>query len=386
MPGAAHTVEDAALDAVAKGTSDNPFAFLGPHQGSHDGRSAVVVRTMQPSASHVELIRPGAPPTPMARRHADGLFEIAVEAAAIEGFDYRLRVIESGHAREIDDPYRYGQVLTDFDLHLFSEGTHYRAWETLGAHCINVGSTSGDHFGVWAPNAQRVSVIGDFNRWDGRAHPMRRLVPSGIWELFIPALPDGACYKFEIRNTAGHLLHKADPYGRHFETPPNTASVVWTGSRYQWRDQDWMRDRPSSHDWRARPMSIYEVHLGSWRRVPEEGNRFQTYREMAETLVPYVREMGYTHIELMPVMEHPFAGSWGYQVIGFYAPTSRFGTPDDFRFFIDECHRFGIGVILDWVPGHFPKDAHGLARFDGTALYEHDDPRLGFHQDWNTLI
>jgi len=206
-----------------------------------------------------------------------------------------------------------------------------------------------------------------------------------VWEIFIPELPERSCYKFEIRSTGGHLLHKADPYGRYFEIPPNTASLVFE-ERYQWRDHEWMRDRPSFDGWRERPMSIYEVHLGSWRRVPEEGNRTLTYRELADTLVPYIREMGYTHIELMPVMEHPFGGSWGYQVIGFFAPTSRYGTPDDFRYFVDECHRHGLGVILDWVPGHFPKDRHGLAEFDGTALYEHADPRKGEHQDWGTLI
>ena len=381
--------EDASLEAIARGTSHDPFAFLGPHETTSGGRRSAIVRTMQPAASHVELVvHPSARRTPMMLRHPDGLFEATVPLeSAIHDMDYRLRVAEpGGGTREIDDPYRYGQVLSDFDLHLFSEGTHYRAWDMLGAHCINVGTTRGVHFAVWAPNAQRASVIGDFNRWDGRAHPMRKLVPSGVWELFVPDLPDGTRYKFEVRTTGGHLLHKADPYATWFETPPNTASVVWTGSKYEWRDGDWMRDRPSAHGWRERPMSVYEVHLGSWRRVPEDGNRFQTYREMAATLVPYVREMGYTHIELMPVMEHPFAGSWGYQVIGFYAPTSRFGTPDDFRFFIDECHRYGIGVILDWVPGHFPKDRHGLAEFDGTSLYEHADPRKGEHQDWGTLI
>jgi 1,4-alpha-glucan branching enzyme len=381
-------VEDAALDAVAHGTSDNPFASLGPHASSTDGTA--VIRTMQPAAERVEIvIRSSGVAIPMTRRHPHGLYEAVVplDGAAINALDYRLRITEpGGYTREVDDPYRYGQVLTDFDLHLFSEGTHYRAWDVLGAHCITVGSTRGVHFAVWAPNAQRVSVIGDFNRWDGRVHSMRRLVPSGIWEVFVPDLPDGTCYKFEVRTSGGHLLHKADPYGRQFEIPPNTASIVRTGTNYQWRDRDWLRDRPAAHYWRERPMAIYEVHLGSWKRVPEEGYRFQTYREMAETLVPYVREMGYTHIELMPVMEHPFSGSWGYQVIGFFAPTSRFGNPDDFRFLIDECHRYGIGVILDWVPGHFPKDRHGLAQFDGTALYEHSDPRKGEHQDWGTLI
>jgi 1,4-alpha-glucan branching enzyme len=278
------------------------------------------------------------------------------------------------------------QILTDYDLHLFNEGTHVRAWEKFGSHRMEVDNVAGVHFAVWAPNAERVSVIGDFNRWDGRVHVMRPLASSGVWELFIPNLPEGACYKYEVRTRAGHLLEKADPYGRRFEVPPNSASIIWAEGRYEWGDEEWLRDRPSFAGWHDRPMSIYEVHLGSWKRVPEQGNRFLSYRELADSLVPYVREMGYTHIELMPVMEHPFSGSWGYQVIGFFAPTSRFGTPDDFRYFVDQCHRHGVGVILDWVPGHFPKDQHGLAQFDGTALYEHADPRQGEHKDWGTLI
>ena len=276
--------------------------------------------------------------------------------------------------REVIDPYQYGQVLSDYDLHLFAEGTHHRVWEKLGSHVMTIGDVTGVHFAVWAPNAQRVSVVGDFNQWDGRVHPMRKLVPSGVWELFVPELPLGACYKYEVRNDAGHLLEKADPYARFFEVPPRSASVIWEDGGYQWGDADWMRERAVAGSWHDRPMSTYEVHLGSWRRVPGEDNRYLTYREMAETLVPYVREMGYTHIELLPVMEHPFSGSWGYQVLGFFAPTSRFGTPDDFRAFVDACHRYGLGLILDWVPGHFPKDRHGLAEFDGTALYEHADP------------
>jgi len=380
------TAEDEALDAVAAGAADDPFAVLGPHGTTHDGRAAIVVRTMQPSATSVELLV-GDQVVPMERRHRDGLFEAVVDAEGRSPRDlfYRLRIHEGHEVREAIDPYRFGQYLTDFDLHLFAEGTHYRAWEKLGSHRVTFEGLSGVHFAVWAPNAQRVSVIGDFNRWDGRANPMRKLVPSGAWEIFIPELGDRTCYKFEIRTSGGHLLHKTDPYGRYFEVPPNTASVVFE-ERYSWRDGDWMRDRPSFDAWRERPMSVYEVHPGSWRRIPDEGSRFLTYRELAETLVPYVREMGYTHIELMPVMEHPFGGSWGYQVIGFFAPTSRFGTPDEFRYFVDECHRHGLGVILDWVPGHFPKDRHGLAEFDGTALYEHADPRKGEHQDWGTLI
>ncbi|HTI42033.1 MAG TPA: 1,4-alpha-glucan branching protein GlgB [Vicinamibacterales bacterium] len=386
MSAVTRTAEDDLVDAVAAGASDDPFAVLGPHVASRDGRHVIAVRTMQPSATRVELLI-GDQVTMMERRHRDGLFEAAVDAEGRSPRDlfYRLRIHEGNEVREAIDPYRFGPVLTDFDLHLFAEGTHYRAWEKLGSRRDTVEGLTGVHFAVWAPNAQRVSVIGDFNSWDGRVHPMRKLVPSGVWEIFIPELRDGACYKFEIRTTAGHLLHKTDPYGRYFEVPPNTASVVVT-EQYNWRDADWMRDRPSFDGWRERPMSIYEVHPGSWRRVPEEGNRYLSYRELADTLVPYVREMGYTHIELMPVMEHPFGGSWGYQVIGFFAPTSRYGTPDEFRYFVDECHRHGLGVILDWVPGHFPKDRHGLAEFDGTALYEHADPRKGEHQDWGTLI
>jgi 1,4-alpha-glucan branching enzyme len=380
---AAH--EDA-LDAIASGTSDNPFAVLGRHRVIVDGRPALLIRTMQPSASDVQLVTDDRV-FGMQRRRPQGLFEARIPFdGPPEDFSYRFRVREGTTTRDVIDPYQFGQVLTEYDLHLFGEGTHYRAWERLGAHRVTLGSVTGVHFAVWAPNAQRASVIGDFNRWDGRAHVMRRLVPSGIWEIFIPDLSDGDCYKFEVRTTAGHLLHKADPYARRFEVPPNTASIIWTDGSYEWRDQGWLADRAVSDAWRERPMSVYEVHPGSWRRVPEEGNRYQTYRELATTLVPYVREMGFTHIELMPIMEHPFSGSWGYQVIGFFAPTSRFGTPDDFRFFVDECHRHGIGVILDWVPGHFPKDRHGLAEFDGTSLYEHADPKKGEHQDWGTLI
>ena len=382
-------VEEDALDAVASGAQDDPFGVLGPHTAELHGRPAAVIRTMQPAAAEVQLVMAGRDPVPMTRRQAAGLFEAVVplDGHAIHELDYKFRIVEPGvGARDGADPYRFERVLSDFDLHLLAEGTHHHAWEKLGAHRITIGRTTGVHCAVWAPNAQRVSVIGDFNRWDGRVHPMRRLVPSGVWEIFIPDLPDGACYKFEVRTPGGQLLQKVDPYGRRFEVPPKSACVIWTEDAFEWGDERWMSDRAAHDAWRERPMSIYEVHPGSWRRVPEEGGRPLTYREMAEQLVPYVREMGYTHIELMPIMEHPFSGSWGYQVIGFFAPTSRFGTPDDFRYFVDTCHRYGIGVLLDWVPGHFPKDSHGLAGFDGTALYEHADPRKGEHQDWGTLI
>jgi len=357
----------------------DPFAYLGPHPAPGGG---FVIRAIQPAARSVEVRLSGDRIVAMASG-AGGIFEARVDDAS----NYRLRItFQAGHVFEIDDPYRYGRVLTDFDLHLLSEGTHHRVFEKLGAHRITVGSTTGVHFAVWAPNADRVSLIGDFNSWDGRVNPMRLLVPSGVWEIFIPDLRDGENYKFEIRTKQGHLLRKSDPFGFAFEVPPQSASIVRDISGYVWRDEAWMQSRREQGGWLTRPMAVYEVHLGSWARIPEEGNRFLTYAELAHRLVPYVKGLGFTHIELMPVMEHPFSGSWGYQVLGFFAPTSRYGPPEDFKLFVDACHKAGLGVILDWVPGHFPRDEHGLARFDGTALFEHADPRQGEHQDWGTLI
>jgi 1,4-alpha-glucan branching enzyme len=375
---------DAALEALAAGRHRDPFALLGPHR--LDSEPAVVVRAIHPAAVRVDLrVVDTGRLHPMTRRKADGVFEVRLQSEQVP--DYRLRVTyPRNHVLEIDDPYRYGRVLTDFDLHLLGEGTHYRAFERLGAHRIRVGATTGIHFAVWAPNAHRVSVVGDFNGWDGRVHPLRLLMPSGIWELFIPDLSDGENYKFEIRTPAGSVVQKADPFGFAFEAPPQTAAIVKDISKYDWQDGRWMTSRRSHANWFNRPMAVYEVHLGSWARVPEEGNRFLTYRELAHRLVPYVKDLGFTHIELLPVMEHPFSGSWGYQVLGFFAPTSRYGSPEDFKYFVDSCHQADLGVILDWVPGHFPRDEHGLARFDGTALYEHADPRQGEHQDWGTLI
>jgi 1,4-alpha-glucan branching enzyme len=315
----------------------------------------------------------------------DGLFEVELPGAAVP--DYRLRLTFPGaDVVEVDDPYRYGPVLSDFDLHLLAEGTHQRAFEQLGAHCIVHGGVPGVQFAVWAPNAGGVSLVGDFNRWDGRVHPMRLRIPSGIWEIFIPGLGEGERYKFEIRTRGGAIVEKTDPFGVAFEEPPKTAAVVRDLSRYSWRDAAWMEARRTGGEGVDRPLAIYEVHLGSWARVPEEDERPLTYRELAGRLVPYVKEMGYTHVELLPVMEHPFSGSWGYQVTGYFAPTSRFGTPEDFKAFVDACHQAGLGVILDWVPGHFPKDEFALARFDGTALYEHEDPRQGEHREWGTLV
>ena len=372
------------LGALAAGTCANPFSVLGRHAAVEDGLPAILVRTIQPHASSVELVANNQV-IPMVRRVDTGVFEATLRwDGPPHELAYRLRVHEGSTVRELIDPYQFGPVLTDFDLHLFAEGTHSRAWEQLGARRLTVGVVTGVHFAVWAPNAQRVSVVGDFNRWDGRVHPMRRLMPSGIWELFVPELGNGTRYKFEVRTPEGYLLEKADPFARAAEVPPNTASLVWTDDSYTWNDSAWMTSRAAAGGWLDRPMSIYEVHLGSWRRRPD--GSCLSYRELADELVPYVAGMGYTHVELLPVMEHPFGGSWGYQVVGFYAPTGRFGTPDDFRYFVDRCHQAGLGVILDWVPGHFPKDEHGLARFDGTALYEHVDPRRGEHREWGTLV
>jgi 1,4-alpha-glucan branching enzyme len=370
-----------ALDAIAAAKHEDPFSVLGPHL--EDGR--VTIRACLPAAESVSVTRNGAAPVPMMRRHPAGIYEAALPDAR-EIPDYRLRVTyPSGYTTEVDDPYRYGRIISDYDLYLFGEGTHTRIYDTLGAHPMSVGPSDGVHFAVWAPNAARVSVVGDFNGWDGRVHPMRRLASSGVWEIFLPGAKLGDRYKFELRSRHGEILVKSDPFGFAFEVPPLSASIV-TRTEHTWGDDEWMTQRVDQGSWFQRPMAVYEVHLGSWARVAEDGDRYLTYRELAARLIPYVKEMGYTHIELLPVMEHPYAASWGYQVIGFYAPTSRFGTPAEFKAFVDVCHQHGIGVILDWVPGHFPKDAHGLARFDGTALFEHADPRQGEHRDWGTLI
>ncbi len=375
--------------ALERGTNADPFAVLGPHQTTVNGEPALVVRFFHPDAEAVDLqaAEAGAP-VPMTRRSGTDLFEAVVPGWLGDPltFDYRLRVTwKDGRVGDVDDAYRFGCILSDFDLHLLGEGTQLRAYEKLGAHQMQFGPIAGVHFAVWAPNARRVSVVGDFNRWDGRAHPMRLLSPHGVWEIFIPGIGRGEKYKFELRSRSGEAFTKADPYAMYFELPPRSASVVWGVGQYAWDDQAWMAARVQENGWLDRPMSIYEVHLGSWARGAD-GERFLSFRELADRLVPYVRDLGFTHIELLPVMEHPFAGSWGYQVVGFFAPTSRMGEPDEFKAFVDACHRAGIGVLLDWVPGHFPKDAHGLARFDGTALYEHEDPRKGEHQEWGTLI
>jgi len=372
---------DPLLQALAEARHADPFGVLGPHVEPR----GVVIRTIVPTAERISVVCNGSGPLEMTRRHPSGIFE-AVLTGATDIPDYRLHVsYHGGGTSEVDDPYRYGRILSDYDLYLFAEGKHTRIYDKLGAHPLAVGNAAGVHFAVWAPNAKRVSVVGDFNAWDGRRNPMRSLGSSGVWEIFIPGSGVGERYKFELLTQYGEVILKSDPFGFAFELPPLNASLV-ADPKYTWNDQDWMQSRESRASWFHRPFAVYEVHLGSWARMPEDGNRYLTYTELAESLVPYVKEMGYTHIELLPVMEHPFSGSWGYQVIGFFAPTSRFGRPEEFKTFVDACHAAGIGVILDWVPGHFPKDAHGLAQFDGTALFEHQDPRQGEHRDWGTLI
>lgn len=375
------TVPEGAIEAVVGAYHGDPFSVLGPHNVG-DG---VAIRAFLPDARSVDVVAAGEDKSfPMSRVHADGFFEVFIPDKKLP-FYYRFRATDpAGNEVLHEDPYRFPPTLGDYDEYLMAEGTHARIYEQMGAHLATVDDVPGVRFAVWAPSAQRVSVIGDFNKWDGRRHPMRLHVNSGIWELFIPGLGEGTLYKYEIKSRhRGYLVAKADPVGFFSEMRPKTASIVWDINKYEWNDEEWLTRRRTT-DPEASPITIYEVHLGSWRR--KNGWEWLTYEELAQELVPYVKEMGYTHIELMPIAEHPYDGSWGYQVTGFFAPTSRFGTPEEFMSFVDACHQAGIGVILDWVPAHFPKDEHGLAYFDGTHLYEHADPRQGEHPDWGTYI
>ncbi len=369
---------DTDLSKIMQARHHDPFSVLGRQKY----RSQNLIRVFLP---HAETVHIGLEGPAMERIPDTDFFEYIYPAGQEPEPRYLLvwQDKDGVEHRQVD-PYSFGPVLSEYDRHLFGEGKHWHIYQKLGAHLITIDQIPGTYFAVWAPNAQRVSVIGDFNRWDGRVHPMRNLGSSGIWEIFIPGIETGALYKFEIVNREnGHLLVKTDPYGRQFEFRPQTAAIVCAEDNYDWQDAAWMRRR-RQQNWLHEPMSIYEVHIGSWRR-DARGN-FLSYRELAEQMIPYVKELGFTHIELLPITEHPLDISWGYQTTGYFAPTSRFGTPDDFRYFVDQCHQNGIGVFLDWVPAHFPKDSFALARFDGTPLYEHEDPRKGEHRDWGTLI
>ncbi len=365
------------VQRIEQGRHHDPFSVLGRHELGDQ----CAVRVYVPQAARCSMLEGDRS---LQRLPGSQVFEWRGPREEVPGH-YRIRwEDDAGHSHTEYDPYTFEPGLSDYDLYLFAEGKHLHAYRFMGAHLCTVDEVAGVRFAVWAPNAERVSVVGDFNRWDGRRHPMRAHGSTGVWELFIPELEAGTLYKLEIRNRdTGHIHLKADPHGRFFEHRPATAAIVAPDTEYAWGDERWMQRRREA-DWLHAPMSIYEVHLGSWQR--EEDGGFLNYRELAHRLVDYVRELGFTHIELLPVTEHPLDASWGYQTIGYFAPTSRHGDPEDFRYFVDHCHQHDIGVLLDWAPGHFPKDSHGLARFDGSPVYEHADPRRGEHRDWGTLI
>ena len=380
------TVKPHEVEAIAKSDHQDPFSVLGMHDIEYNGERAIVVRAHFTDAREAFVyVMAENKLHPMARIPNTGFFE-AVFPERQEFFRYQLELVsEDGERRRFHDVYSFLPILSEDDLYLYGEGRHYRIYDKLGCHLMTIDGVAGALFAVWAPNAKRVSVVGDFNNWDGRKHLMRLRGSSGIWELFIPGMKEGELYKFEIKTRLDHLYLKTDPLGFAFQLRPETSSIVTNIEGFAWEDQGWLKQRARQNP-QQQPVSVYEVHLGSWMRVPEDNNRFLSYRELAAKLIPYVKQLGFTHLEFLPVAEHPFDGSWGYQVTGFYAPTSRFGKPDDFMYFVNACHKAGIGVIVDWVPAHFPRDAHGLAYFDGTFVYEHADPRQGEHKDWGTLI
>ncbi|MBI5715545.1 MAG: 1,4-alpha-glucan branching enzyme, partial [Chloroflexi bacterium] len=366
------------LSALVGGYHGAPFDVLGVHPIA----GGMVVRTFQPQAKSVSVII-GSESHATEKIHDDGFFEFNTKSHK-DFFNYQLLItLPDDQTYTLEDPYRFSPVLSEDDLFLFNEGNHFKLYEKFGAQLMAHEGIAGVSFAVWAPNAERVSLIGDFNNWDGRRHPLRPRGASGVWEIFIPHLRAGDLYKYEIKTRyQGYVASKADPFGFGSEMRPSTSSVI-CDLRFDWHDEGWMRTRQVRQSLNS-PISVYEVHLGSWRR--KDGNEFLNYHELADQLIGYVKEQGFTHIELLPITEHPFDGSWGYQSLGYFAPTSRFGSPADFAYFVDEAHRNGVGVIVDWVPAHFPKDGFGLSFFDGTHLYEHSDPRLGEHQDWGTLI
>ena len=370
------------IDAIAAGRHGNPFVVLGMQGGNGE---PVAVNVFAPQATEIEVLdrASGEAVASLSRVHPEGFFSAFVPGRT-ERFDYHLRFKSGDQSWEVEDPYRFPPVLGELDEYLLGEGRHHDEYQKMGAHPREMEGIAGVAFAVWAPNAQRVSVVGEFNAWDGRRHPMRKRIGAGVWELFIPALQRGDVYKYELLGAHGERLPlKTDPLSFYQEVAPATASIVHGLPQYDWQDGDWLAKRQDKQALDA-PMTAYEIHLGSWRTAGDGAPL--DYDAIADYLIPYLEEMAFTHVELMPVTEHPFAGSWGYQPIGMFAPTSRFGTPEAFARFVDRLHQAGFGVIIDWVPAHFPSDAHGLVNFDGTALYEHEDPRLGFHQDWNTLI
>lgn len=376
------------VEKLLHGELEDPTQILGPRPVSIGGREALSVRAFLPDTEEAWVIQNhDQSGRPMRKIHPAGVYEAICplpESSPIH--DYQIRVAGGdGQMTTIRDPYSFAPLMKDLDLHLFGEGNHTRLYDKLGAQRRVVDGVPGVNFAVWAPNARGISVVGDFNNWDHRQHVMRKQIPSGVWELFVPELENGTRYKFRVKTQYGELIDKCDPFGFAAEVPPKTASIVTDLSDYQWSDNDWLEQR-KNRDPLKTPMSVYEVHLGSWQTEPNNPNQWLNYRELAHRLVAYCKEMGFTHLELMPISEHPFTGSWGYQTVGYFAATSRYGTPQDFMYFVDYCHQNGIGVIIDWVPAHFPKDGHGLRRFDGTALYEHEDPRQGEHPDWGTLI
>jgi 1,4-alpha-glucan branching enzyme len=357
----------------------DPHFILGGHPL---GNGSSIIRSFHPEAMESELVIEGRS-LPMKRVHPRGIFAIKVNMSW--PFDYRLRFYSSsGKSWERRDPYRFLPTLGEMDLHLIGEGRHLHLYRIMGAHPRTISGIKGVSFALWAPNALRVSLIGDFNQWDGRIYPMRVLGNSGVWEIFVPDLEAGAIYKYEIKTKKGDLRIKSDPFAFFMEMRPRNASIIWDLNEYRWKDNEWLEKKDKDH--RKEPMNIYEAHLGSWMRIPEEGKRWLTYSEIAPKLVKHIKEYGFTHVELMPIMEHPLDDSWGYQTTGYYAPTSRYGTPDEFKFFVDNCHQNNIGVILDWAPAHFPKDDFALRLFDGTGLYEYVDSHLREHPDWGTLI
>jgi 1,4-alpha-glucan branching enzyme len=382
-----------AVGALLEGRLSRPADLLGPQTIGHGERKMLAVRAFLPDTRQAWVLdsRHGIS-RPMRRIHPAGLYEALCPAEALEAEgsrsrpQYQLRALDhEGEMKTLHDPYAFAPLLTDFDLHLFGEGKMLRCYDKFGAQIREVDGVRGVNFAVWAPNARSMSVVGDFNHWDGRRHPMKLHGTGGVWEIFIPGLDAGEKYKFRVRGQHGETIDKSDPYGFAAELPPCTASIVTDQSRFRWHDHEWMerRAKTNAHE---QPLSIYEVHLGSWRRGANRHHGWLNYRELAHQLVAYCQEMGYTHIELMPISEHPYSGSWGYQTVGYFAVTSRYGTPEDFAYFVDYFHRHNIGVILDWVPAHYPRDGHGLRRFDGSALFEHEDPRKGEHPDWGTMI